>query len=180
MKSIVASILMLTTALLHQHKSAEVSVVTTTTEPKIEVYEPTIVPPSPDPYDEFIGKIIFTERFMEAVAQCETGQDLKHIGHASSAYGEGATFRGAFGNWTKANGGGTWSYYGGREFAHQADEANYRQQKAIYIRKSLYGWYDYNRNVFVPPAGVSRNNCLEYASPIEYRVHWGNLPYFIR
>lgn len=177
MKSLIASIVMLTVAVFHQQTTETNSATTTiSTVVTTTLYEPVTVAPQPDPYDEFIGKVIFTERFMEAVAQCETSQDLAHIGNG----GDGVTFRGAFGNWTRPDGGGTWSYYGGREYAHQANEANYREQKAIYIRKSLYGWYDYNRQIFVPPAGVSRNNCLTFALPIEYRVHWGNLPFFIR
>jgi hypothetical protein len=126
-----------------------------------------------DPYREFKGKVIFTQRFMNDVAQCETGQDPTHIGRASAAYGEGATFRGAFGNWTTANGSGTFEYYGGRELSGTfwANEATYDQQKVVFIRKSLYGWYDKDRGVFVKPAGLSNNNCLRYALPIEYEVH---------
>lgn len=126
-----------------------------------------------DPYREFKGKVIFTQRFMNDVAQCETGQNPKHVGRASAEYGEGATFRGAFGNWTTANGSGTFEHYGGRELSGTfwADEATYDEQKVVYIRKSLYGWYDKNRGVFVPPAGLSNNNCLKYAWPIEYEVY---------
>lgn len=126
-----------------------------------------------DPYAEFKGKVIFTQRFMNDVAQCETGQDPGHVGRASASYGEGATFRGAFGNWTTSNGSGTFEYYGGRELSGTfwANEATYDQQKVVFIRKSLYGWYDSERGVFVPPAGLSNNNCLRYAWPVEYEVH---------
>jgi len=128
-----------------------------------------------DPYREFKGKKIFTHRFMDAVAQCETSKDPAHVGKASAEYGEGATFRGAFGNWTTANGSGTFEYYGGRELSGTfwANEATYDEQKVVYIRKSLYGWYDSDRGVFVEPAGVSNNNCLRYALPIEYEIYQG-------
>jgi len=128
-----------------------------------------------DPYREFIGKPIFTQEFMEAIAQCETGQDPAHIGRASAGYGEGATFRGAFGNWTLPNGSGTFEYYGGRELAGTwwADQATYDQQKVIYIRKSLYG-YTTPEGKFIPPRGLSRNNCLVYAGEPTYETYWGN------
>lgn len=128
-----------------------------------------------DPYREFKGKVIFTQRFMNDVAQCETGQDPTHVGRASAEYGEGATFRGAFGNWTTANGSGTFEYYGGRQLSGTfwADKATYDQQKVVYIRKSLYGWYDEERKVFVPPAGLSKNNCYRYALPVEYEIYKG-------
>jgi hypothetical protein len=126
-----------------------------------------------DPLKEFDGKVIFSHRFMEAVAQCETGQDPAHVGGASAAYGEGSTFRGAFGFWTTSNGSGTFEYYGGRELTGSwwANEATYEQQKVIYLRKTLYGWFDKERGVFVPPAGLSINNCYRFALPVEYVIH---------
>ncbi len=127
-----------------------------------------------DPYREFIGKPIFTHPFMEAIAQCETGQDPAHIGHASEEYGPNATFRGAFGNWTTANGSGTFEYYGGRDLTGTfwANETTYDQQKVIFIRKSLYG-YTTPAGKFIPPRGLSNNNCLKYAGTPTYEIYRG-------
>lgn len=127
-----------------------------------------------DPYREFIGKIIFTQTFMEAIAQCETSQDPAHIGGASEAYGPNATFRGAFGFWTTANGSGTFEYYGGRELTGTfwANETSYDQQKVIYLRKTIYG-YTTPAGKYIAPRGLSRNNCLKYAGDPTYEIYWG-------
>lgn len=127
-----------------------------------------------NPYKEFLGKQIFSHKFMEAIAQCETSQNPAHIGGASEAYGPNATFRGAFGFWTTANGSGTFEYYGGRELTGTfwANETTYDQQKVIYLRKTLYG-YTTQAGKFIPPKGLSNNNCLKYAGEPTYEIYWG-------
>lgn len=129
-----------------------------------------------DPYREFIGKQIPTNRFLEAVAQCETGQDPTHVGGADpQAFGEGITFRGAFGFWSNGNNGSVWTDYGGRELTghYWADQATYQQQKIVYIRKVSTGYYNPIRKTFVQPKGLNNNNCVKYAGGAEYEIYRG-------
>ncbi len=124
---------------------------------------------TPSIYDEFGDRDdLPSEAWMERVAQCETGQDPTHVGHTDS----GITFRGAFGFYTVAPVGyraGTWWQWGGWQFADYANEATYDEQKIIYIRVHVTGFYDPLEQKWWPPAGYSINNCWRFAGPLELR-----------
>jgi len=122
-------------------------------------------------FDELAGIETPIPAWAFAVAQCETGLNAAHIGQASAAYGEGATFRGAFGFWTTANGSGTFEEYGGRDLTGTfwANETRLDEQLLIFYRIHETG-YTHTNGRYVPPVGYGSNNCKRYAGPITWQI----------
>ena len=118
---------------------------------------------------EFDQVRIPTWRYIQLVAQCETGQDPAHIGNTDA----GHTYRGAFGFYTQQGGrGGTWDQWGGWEFAPYANEATYWEQVVVFLRVHITGFYDYRPDKLKhwPAAGLSINNCSRFAAPLDWQI----------